>query len=106
LGAASLDDIRSFFSIWYRPDNCVLTAVGDFAPAEARQLIEKYFGDVPAAGSFPPFDLIRKETRSERREVFPSHVPLPRVYRLYHLPRMGDRDWICGDLLSTVLRCD
>src|SRR5437868_9955578 len=28
LGAASLDDIRDFFSTWYRPDNCVLTIVG------------------------------------------------------------------------------
>ena len=28
LTAASLDDIRQFFSTWYRPNNCVLTIVG------------------------------------------------------------------------------
>jgi predicted Zn-dependent peptidase len=106
LSRASLDDVRLFFSTWYRPDNCVLTVVGDFVPAQAKKLIETYFGDIPSAGSFPPFDRVRKETRSERREVFPSRVPLPRIYRLYHLPRMGDRDWIAGDLLSTVLTSD
>jgi predicted Zn-dependent peptidase len=106
LSAASLEDVRSFFSAWYRPDNCVLTIVGDFAQSEAKELVAKYFGDIPPSGSFPPFDLIRNETRSERRETFPSRVPLPRIYRLYHLPRMGDRDWICADLLTTVLTSD
>ncbi|HUJ14759.1 MAG TPA: pitrilysin family protein [Thermoanaerobaculia bacterium] len=106
LGAASLDDIRNFFATWYRPDNCVLTIAGDFAPAEAKELVAKYFGAIEPGKSFPPFDLIRRETRSERREVFPSHVPLPRLYRLYHLPRMGDADWVAADLLSTVLTSD
>jgi len=106
LSAASLDDVRRFFNTWYRPDNCVLTLVGDFVPSQARELVARYFSDIPPAKSFPPFDLIRRETRSERRETFPSRVPLPRIYRLYHLPRMGDRDWIAGDLLSTVLTSD
>ena len=106
LGAASLDDIRNFFATWYRPDNCVLTIVGDFNPSDAKQLVQQYFGEIAPGKSFPPFDLIRKETRSERREIHRSRVPLPRLYRLYHLPRMGDRDWICSDLLSTVLTSD
>jgi zinc protease len=106
LGTASLDDVRAFFSTWYRPDNCVLTVVGDFVAAEARRLVDDYFGDIAPAGQFPPFDLVRREARSERREVHPSRVPLPRIYRIYHLPRMGDRDWVAGDLLSTVLTSD
>jgi len=106
LSAASLDDIRNFFSIWYRPDNCVLTLVGDFSSSEAKDLIARYFADIAPGRNFPPFDRFRKETRSERREIHPSRVPLPRLYRLYHLPRMGDRDWIAGDLLSTVLTSD
>src|ERR1700719_129071 len=106
LGAASLDDVRNFFSTWYRPDNCTLTLVGDFVSVEAKELVAKYFGDIAPGKTFPPFDLIRRETRSERREIFPSQVPLPRIYRLYHLPRMGDSDWVAGDLLSTVLTSD
>jgi predicted Zn-dependent peptidase len=106
LGRASVDDVRQFFSTWYRPDNCVLTVVGDFVPSEAKKQIEVYFGDIAPGRSFPPFDAVRKGQRSERREMHPSHVPLPRVYRLYHLPRMGDRDWVAADLLSTVLTSD
>lgn len=106
LTAASLDDIRDFFRTWYRPDNAVLTLVGDFVPSEAKELVEKYFGDIAPAGSFPYFDAQRSELTSERHEVFRSPVQLPRLYRLYHLPKMGDRSWIAGDLLSSVLSGD
>ena len=106
LGAASLDDVREFFSTWYRPDNATLTIVGDFSPDEAKRLVEEYFGDIPAGGSFPKFEGTRKPSGHEIRETFASPVQLPRIYRLYHLPKMGDPDWIHGDLLTTVLASD
>ena len=106
IAAASLDDVRNFFATWYRPDNCTLTLVGDFASDEAKRLVEDYFGDIAPGGSFPDFDLERKPQGSERREVVSSPVQLPRLYRLYHLPKMGTPDWIHGDLLSTVLAAD
>jgi len=106
LGAASLDDVRSFFSTWYRPDNCTLTIVGDFSSDEAKTLVDQYFGEIAPGGSFPPFDLQRKPFGHEARETFASHVQLPRVYRLYHLPKMGEPDWIHADLLTTILAAD
>jgi len=106
LTAASLDDIRDFFRTWYRPDNAVLTLSGDFVPSEAKELVEKYFGDIAAGGGFPHFSAQRAEQKGERRETFRSPVQLPRLYRLYHLPKMGDPDWIAADLLSTVLSGD
>jgi zinc protease len=106
LAAASLDDVRDFFTTWYRPDNATLTLIGDFNPDEARELIDRYFGDIVPGHSFPKFSQERTPLQGERREVFTSPVQLPRIYRLYHLPRMGSSDWIHGDLLSTVLASD
>jgi zinc protease len=106
LGAASLDDVREFFQTWYRPDNAVLTIVGDFAPKEAKELVEKYFAEIVPGGKFPPFTLQRKPLNGERRETFADRVQLPRVYRLYHLPKMGDPGWVHADLLSTILASD
>ncbi len=106
LEAASLDDVRQFFETWYRPDNCVLTLVGDFEPAEARALIEEYFGPITPGGSFPQFTAERQPMQHERREIFHSPVQLPRLYRMYHLPKMGSPEWIHADLLSTVLSGD
>jgi zinc protease len=106
LQAASLDDIREFFATWYRPDNCTLTLVGDFNPSEAKQLIHQYFSEIVPGGDFPQFTLERQPQNFERRETFPSRVQLPRIYRLYHLPKMGAPEWIHADLLTTVLAAD
>ena len=47
LDAATIDDVRRFHATYYRPDNAVLTISGDFDPAEARALVERYFGPIP-----------------------------------------------------------
>jgi zinc protease len=106
LEAASLDDIREFFSTWYRPDNATLTIVGDFAPGDAKRLVEQYFAGIPAGGSFPRFTDERRAPGHEVRETFADKVQLPRLYRLYHLPKMGDPDWVAADLLTTILASD
>ena len=106
LEAASLDDIREFFATWYRPDNATLTIVGDFVPEDAKRLVDQYFADIPAGGPFPKFDGVRTPAGHEIRETFASEVQLPRLYRFYHLPRMGHPDWIAADLLTTVLAAD
>jgi zinc protease len=106
LEAASLDDIRDFFATWYRPDNATLTIVGDFAPEEAKRLVEQYFSEIEPGGSFPKFDAQRVPPGHEVRETFASPVQLPRLYRLYHLPQMGDPDWVAADLLTTILASD
>jgi zinc protease len=106
LEAASLDDVSEFFRVWYRPDNCTLTIVGDFSPDEAKRLVNEYFLGIEPGGPFPPFTLERKPPGHEPRETFASQVQLPRLYRLYHLPKMGDADWIHADLLTTILASD
>ncbi|HVZ34837.1 MAG TPA: pitrilysin family protein, partial [Polyangiaceae bacterium] len=48
LTAATLDDVKQFFQQYYVPANAALTLVGDFQSADAKQLIEYYFGSIPA----------------------------------------------------------
>src|SRR5436190_12534660 len=48
LDAATIDDVREFFRIYYAPNNAVLSVVGDFDSGEARALVEKYFSSIPA----------------------------------------------------------
>ena len=47
LAAASLEDVKAFFRTYYTPNNLSLVISGDFQPAEAKRLIEKYFGSIP-----------------------------------------------------------
>ncbi len=47
LSAATLDDVKDFFHTFYTPNNLSIVIAGDFDPAEAKALVEKYFGSIP-----------------------------------------------------------
>jgi predicted Zn-dependent peptidase len=57
LDDATIEDIREFFRIYYAPNNAVLVIVGDFDPAEARALVEKYFATIPRQPAPPGVDV-------------------------------------------------
>ena len=46
LDSASLDDVREWFRTFYTPSNAVLVLAGDVTADEAKQKVERYFGDI------------------------------------------------------------
>ncbi len=46
LDAATVEDIKEFFRIYYAPNNAVLSISGAFDPKTAKSLVEKYFGSI------------------------------------------------------------
>lgn len=57
LDAASVEDVQEFFRIYYAPNNAVLVLSGAFDPKTARELIEKFFGDIPSQPAPPAIDV-------------------------------------------------
>ncbi len=53
LEAATAEDVRAFFALHYTPSNASLAIAGDFDPAEALSLVQRYFGWM-AAAPVPP----------------------------------------------------
>lgn len=43
---ATLEDVKEFFNRWYVPNNVVLTVAGDFDTEQAKEWVEKYFGEI------------------------------------------------------------
>src|SRR5574338_1585504 len=82
LSAASLEDVAQFFATYYTPDNAVLSIAGDFDPAEARRLVEDYFGPIPRGVNRPPLPSMEVSPTfgDWRREVVADAVMLPRLY--------------------------
>ncbi len=50
LNAANQTSVRAYHQRWYRPENCVIIAVGDFDPVQLQADIAKYFGDWKGVG--------------------------------------------------------
>ncbi|MGB2959380.1 MAG: pitrilysin family protein [Bacteroidota bacterium] len=103
LTAASYEDIVEFFKAYYGPNNASLCLAGDFDPDEARGLIEKWFGDVPAGAPVGPINPPPASLTGERRLVLQDAVQLPRLYMVWHSPALyapGDAEM---DILASVL---
>ncbi|HYU34004.1 MAG TPA: insulinase family protein [Thermoanaerobaculia bacterium] len=51
LEKATPDDLRRFYTDWYRPDLMAVIAVGDVDPAQMKDLIRQHFSRIPAPQS-------------------------------------------------------
>jgi zinc protease len=101
--AARIADIRQFFAQYYVPNNASLAIVGDFDPAQAKAMVEKYFGSIPAGPPVPKIDAPSAPITSERRVTVTDQVELPRVYMAWLTPSIysaGDAD---ADLAAHIL---
>ena len=84
--AARLQDAREFFKRYYAPNNASIAIVGDFDPAQTKQLVQKYFGTLKRGPAVPPIDVQTPKITMERRKVVADRVELPRVYMAWLTP--------------------
>jgi len=103
LRAASLDDVHEFFRTYYHPGNASLVLAGDITVAQAFDLAERYFGDVPAGPPVPPVPSGVPTLSDRVRLRIEDRVELPRLYLAWHSPALFDRGDAELDLLADVL---
>jgi predicted Zn-dependent peptidase len=105
LTEASLEDIAQFFTTYYTPDNAVLSIAGDFDPAEARAMVEQYFGGIPRGGGKPPLPPTEVPARfgEWRREVVEDVVMLPRLFLAFRAPVFGSDAHYVATVLAAIL---
>ncbi|HEV8660357.1 MAG TPA: pitrilysin family protein [Thermoanaerobaculia bacterium] len=103
LNAASLDDVKEWFKTYYGPSNAVVVVAGDITPEVAKQKVEKYFGDIPPGPPVAHFESWTAKRTGSQRQTAQDHVPQPRVYKVWNIPRTGTADNAYLDLLSDVL---
>ncbi len=105
LTAASLDDVADFFRTYYTPDNAVLTLAGDFDPAEAREMIERHFGDIPRGKGRPPLPPMELPPTfgGWLRETVPDAVVASKLLLAFRIPPFGSDGWYAASLLGSIL---
>jgi predicted Zn-dependent peptidase len=104
LDAATIEDVREFFRVYYAPNNAVLTVVGDFDPAEARALVEKYFASIPAQPLPPPPDVSEPEEVTRRYELYRDpFAQLPALMLGWKIPARRAPDFYAVSLATDLL---
>jgi predicted Zn-dependent peptidase len=104
LDAATVEDVREFFRIYYAPNNAVLTISGDFDTSEARTLVEKYFASIPAQAPPPAVDVSEPPEVSTRGEIYRDpFAQLPAVILGWKVPPRRTEDFYALSLASDLL---
>lgn len=103
LSAASYEDVVQFFRTYYAPNNASLSIAGDIDIEKTKQLVEKWFDEVPRGKPVPLIDSPPAYLSEEKRVAFEDRVQLPRLYMAWLSPAQftpGDAEL---DILAYVL---
>ncbi|MCS6989150.1 MAG: insulinase family protein [Chloroherpetonaceae bacterium] len=103
LQAATLEDARRFYETFYAPNNATLVVSGDVNPDEAREKIERYFGDIPRNGAIPRPKNEDEPLAEEIRDALYDNAQLPALFIAYRICNATSPDADALSLVSAML---
>lgn len=100
---ATIEDVKSFFYNYYRPNNAILVVCGNISEEKVKTLAEKWFGDIPA-GVIPPRNLPQEPPQKKlQRRINKAKVPNDALYLAFHSPSRMHPAFYPTDLLTDIL---
>jgi zinc protease len=103
LTAATYDDVVAFFKRYYGPSNASLVVAGDIDPKRARELVTKWFAEIPAGPPVDPIPAACPILREEKHVLIEDKVQLPRLYVAWITPPAYSADTHALDMLAAIL---
>ena len=103
LDHASLAVVKDWFRSHYGPNNAVLVLAGDVTTAEAKRLVEKYFGDIPAGPKSVPAAASVPTLKARVNRTFHDEVANTTIYRMWAVPGITSKDETALEMAASVL---
>lgn len=103
LNRASLDDVKNFFLRWYGPNNAILTISGDFTPADALKMVEKYFGTIKPCPDVKKLRVPPVVIPTDKYTAYKDRTYFPLNLRVYPTVGQYHKDEAALDLLSSMM---
>jgi zinc protease len=103
LSAATVEDVKQFFRLYYAPNNATLVVVGDFDPKQTKAWITKYFGDLPRGKAIVRPKIAPAVLSGEKRLTFEDRVQVPRLHIQWPGVNFHNEDEYALDVLSDIL---
>jgi predicted Zn-dependent peptidase len=102
--AAKIEEVQAFFKTYYAPNNAALAIVGDFEPEQAKAMVAKYFGAIPASKLPPTPDLAEpsqeKERTASKKDALANR---PALAFAYHMPPRNSPEYYAMGLIDQML---
>ncbi len=103
LDEASLADVKQWFRDRYGPNNAVLVIAGDVTPAQAKPLVEKYFGDIGRGPVNNPAMATVPTLAKAKMIAMKDNVATTIIQRYWAVPGLLDKRLAALDIGGSVL---
>lgn len=101
---ASLSEFIDFYKTFYVPNNATLSIAGDIDVNQAKELVQKYFGNIPKGTKEIPRPSVQEPAKAQEvREIVFDNIQLPAVVQAYHIPEQTSPDYYAITMLTNLL---
>ncbi len=103
LKKVTLNDLKIFFEKFYKPNNAVISIVGDIEYEDTVKLVEKYYGDLKPGKEIQRRKFNEKNIELEIRDNILDDIQLDGKFIFYRAPQMGTKDYYALSILNGIL---
>lgn len=103
LDAASDEDFHHFYETYYLPNNATLSIAGDIDIDKTRELVEKYFGEIPSGPEVIQPDIVEPPLDGPVVDTVYDNISLPAMFFTYRIPAQTHPDIYAIKMLGTLL---
>ena len=101
---AKIEDVRSFYDLFYCPQNALISVVGDITLEETKSLADKWFGGIVKTALPNKNNYIEEPDQTERRFLETADLsPSPAVFLVWRGPFFKDPKSLHLEMFSEVL---
>ncbi|GLH73452.1 hypothetical protein GETHLI_19540 [Geothrix limicola] len=97
------DQANEFFATYYAPNNITAVLVGDFNPGEVLQMLERYFGRIPANPKNPPKVITQEPVQTAEQRLNAEVESNPSTIIAFKTVPSVHRDAAALEVLGSLL---
>ncbi|MCM4160114.1 insulinase family protein [Antarcticibacterium flavum] len=104
LQSATVEDVKEFYDKFYGPNNATLVIAGDFEKAEAKELVEKYFGEIKRRQEVEPME-VQYASLNETKRLYheDNFATAPQLNMVWPAVEQYSKDAYALDFLGEIL---
>ncbi len=100
---ATLEEFRQFYEAFYLPNNACLVIAGDIDIPTTKNLVKKYYGEIPRGVEIYRPKEVEPPQKAEVRDTVYDNIQLPALIEGYHMPAQGTKDYYALSMLTMLL---
>ena len=104
LQSATLEDVREFYDKYYGPNNATLVIAGDIETERAKELVKRWFGEIPKGEEVAPLPAMPVELEQTKSLYFEDNfAKLPELRMVFPTVEDYNKDMYALQILGQIL---